>query len=196
MDRKRNQAALKGKEKVRTPPTRMSPRLAVLKAPQSPPLKRRTPPSRALPRLVGLRDSLLPPSPTSMLMPKKLLVLALAAPKPTTPSVTPRRFPERVITKGEPSRAAPKEEVVIDASSNSEVNKEVEDAPMELIAMDEPLILEEEDEEEEEEDPKEEEDEDPEAEEEVLEHFRDDDDYEDYFSAEDDNSLNGSIGSN
>ncbi|MED6152921.1 hypothetical protein PIB30_096550, partial [Stylosanthes scabra] len=75
------------------------------------------------------------------------------------------RFPERVITKGAPSRAAPKEEVVIDASSDNEVNKEVEDATMELIAK--PLILEEEDEEEEEEDPEEEEEEeeDPEAEE-------------------------------
>ncbi|MED6198834.1 hypothetical protein PIB30_070258 [Stylosanthes scabra] len=86
------------------------------------------------------------------------------------------------------SRAAPKEEVVNNASSDSEVNKEDEDAAMELIAMDEPLILEKEDEEEEKEDPEEEEEEeeegeDPEAEEEILEHFCDEDDYEDYFSA-------------
>ncbi|MED6187118.1 hypothetical protein PIB30_073362 [Stylosanthes scabra] len=47
MDRKRNQAALKGNEKVRALPTRMLPRLAALRAPQSPPLKMRTPPSRA-----------------------------------------------------------------------------------------------------------------------------------------------------
>ncbi|MED6111828.1 hypothetical protein PIB30_055953 [Stylosanthes scabra] len=82
MDRKRSQAVLKGKEKVRAPPTRMSPRLAAVRAPQSPPLKMRTPPSRASPRLAALKDSPLPPLPTSVLMPKKLVVLALAVPKP------------------------------------------------------------------------------------------------------------------
>ncbi|MED6206483.1 hypothetical protein PIB30_027140 [Stylosanthes scabra] len=89
MDRKRNQDALKGKEKVRAPPTRMSPRLVALRAPQSPPLKMRTPPSSASPRLAALKDPLLPPSPTSVLIPKKLVVLALATSKPTLPSVTP-----------------------------------------------------------------------------------------------------------
>ncbi|MED6208667.1 hypothetical protein PIB30_047460 [Stylosanthes scabra] len=79
MDCKRNQAALKGKEKVRVPPTQVLPRLATLRTPQSPPLKTRTPPSRALPRLATLKDPLLSLSPTSVLKPKKLLVLALAA---------------------------------------------------------------------------------------------------------------------
>ncbi|MED6152945.1 hypothetical protein PIB30_096812 [Stylosanthes scabra] len=88
MDRKRNQAALKRKEKLRAPPTRMSPRLAALRAPHSPPLKMKTPPSRASPRLAALKDSPLQPSPTSVLMPKKLVVLALAVPKPILLPVT------------------------------------------------------------------------------------------------------------
>ncbi|MED6225193.1 hypothetical protein PIB30_091349, partial [Stylosanthes scabra] len=153
MDRKRDQAALKGKEKARAPPTRMSPRLAALRAPHSPPLKMRTPPSRASPRLAALKDSPLPPSPTSVLMPKKLVVLALAAPKPIPPPVTPvqkdpetpipeiprvpkmkriawisvkpvwLQFPEMVIAKRGPSIAATKEKVVINDSSDSETSK-------------------------------------------------------------------------
>ncbi|MED6215190.1 hypothetical protein PIB30_110932 [Stylosanthes scabra] len=98
MDRKRNQAALKGKEEVRAPPTRMSPRRAALRAPRSPPIKMRTPPSRASPRLTALKDSPLPLSPTSVLMPKKLLVLALTVPKPILPPVTPvQKVPETPI---------------------------------------------------------------------------------------------------
>ncbi|MED6178839.1 hypothetical protein PIB30_111322 [Stylosanthes scabra] len=224
MDRKRNQAALKGKEKVGAPPTRMSPRLTALRAPHSPPLKMRTPPSRASPRLVALKDSPLPPSPTSVLMPKKLGILALAAPKPILPSVTPvqkdpetpipemprvpkmrrtarisvkpvwHQFPERVIAKGGPSIAATKEKVVINDSSDSEISKKVEDDNMELIAMDEPFVPMEEDEEEEaEEDPEEDPDEEEEGE---IEYFRDEEDNEDYFSAEDDDSSDGSTGSN
>ncbi|MED6212051.1 hypothetical protein PIB30_079467 [Stylosanthes scabra] len=224
MNHKRNQAALKGKEKVRAPPTRMSPRLAVLRAPHSPPLKMRTPPSRASPRLAALKDSPLPLSPTSVLMPKKLVVLVLAAPKPILPLVTPvqkdsetpiseiprvpkmrrtarilikpvwRQFPKGVIAKRGPSMAATKEKVVINDSSDSETNK-VEDDNMELIAMDEPFVqVEEVKEEEEEEDPEE----DPEEEEEEgeIEYFRDEEDYEDYFSEEDEDSSDGSTGSN
>ncbi|MED6186352.1 hypothetical protein PIB30_065818 [Stylosanthes scabra] len=141
MDRKRNQAALKGKKEVRAPPTQMSPRLAALRAPRSPLIKMRTPPSRASPRLAALKDSPLPLSPTSVLMPKKLLVLALAVPKPILPPVTPvqkdpetpipeiprvpkmRRiawisikpvwlqFPERVLAERGPSIAATKEKL-------------------------------------------------------------------------------------
>ncbi|MED6163528.1 hypothetical protein PIB30_080853 [Stylosanthes scabra] len=224
MDRKRNQAALKGKEEVRAPPTRMSPWLAALRAPRSPPIKMRTPPLRASPRLVTLKDSPLPLSPTSVLRPKKLLVLALAVPKPMLPSVSPvqkdpetpipeiprvpkmRRtarisvkpiwlqFPERVIAERGPSIAATKEKVVIDDSSDSETSKKVEDDNMELIAMDEPFVQVEEVEEEEEEEDPEE---DPEEEEEgEVEYFRDEEDYEDYFSEEDDDSSDGSTGSN
>ncbi|MED6200952.1 hypothetical protein PIB30_090273 [Stylosanthes scabra] len=223
MDRKRNQAALKGKEKVRAPPTRMSPRLAALRAPHSPPLKMRTPPSRASRRLAALKDSPLPPSPTIVLMPKKLVVLALAAPKPILPSVTPvqkgpetpipeisrvpkmrrtarisikpvwRQFPEGVIAKGGPSIAATKEKVVINDSSDSETSKKVEDENMELIAMDEPFVPVEEVQEKEEEEDPEE---DPKEEEGEIEYFRDEEDYEDYFSEEDDDSSDGSIGSN
>ncbi|MED6165357.1 hypothetical protein PIB30_098830 [Stylosanthes scabra] len=224
MDRKRNQAALKGKEKVRAPPTRMSTRLAALRASQSPPLKMRTPPSRASPRLAALKDLPLPPSPTSVLMPKKLVVLALAALKPILPSVmhvqkdpkTPipdmprvpkmrrtarisvklvwRQFPEGVIAKGGPSIVATKGKVVINDSSDSEISKKVEDDNMELIAMDGPFVPVEEDEEEEEEEDPEE---DPDEEDEgEIKYFRDEEDYEDYFSAEDDDSSDGSSGSN
>ncbi|MED6150907.1 hypothetical protein PIB30_077182 [Stylosanthes scabra] len=225
MDRKRNQATLKGKEKVRAPPTRMSPRLTALRVPQSPPLKMRTPPSRASPRLAALKDSLFPPSSTSILIPKKLVVLALTAPKPTPPSVTPtqrdpktlisemprvpkmrrttrisvkpvgRQFSEGVIAKGRPSTAATKEKFVINDNSDNEISKKIKDANMEVIAMDEPFVLVEEDEkeEEEEEDPEEDPDEEEEGE---IEYFRDEEDYDDYFSAEDDDSFDGSIGSN
>ncbi|MED6201538.1 hypothetical protein PIB30_096094 [Stylosanthes scabra] len=225
MDCKRNQAALKGKDEVRAPPTRMSPRLAALRAPRSPSIKMRTPPSRASPRLAALKDSPLPLSPTSVLMPKKLLVLAFAVPKPILPPVTPiqkdpetpipeiprvpkmRRttqisvkpvwlqFPERVIAKRGPSIAATKEKVVINDSSDSETSKKVEDDNMELIVMDEPFVQVEEVEEEKEEEDPEE---DPEEEEEEgeVEYFRDEEDYEDYFSEEDDDSSDGSTGSN
>ncbi|MED6124256.1 hypothetical protein PIB30_057281 [Stylosanthes scabra] len=202
MDRKRNQAALKGKEKVRAPPTRMSPRLAALRAPHSPPLKMRTSPLRASPRLAALKDSPLPLSPTSVLMPKKLLVLALAVPKPILPPVTPvQKDPEHlfwryqgVLAERGPSKATTKEKVVINDSIDSETSKKVEYDNMELIAMDEPFVqVEEVEEEEEEEDPEE----DPEEEEEgEVEYFRDEEDYEDYFSEEDDDSSDGSTGSN
>ncbi|MED6199043.1 hypothetical protein PIB30_072250 [Stylosanthes scabra] len=89
MDHKRNQAALKGKEEVRAPPTRMSARLVALRALRSPPIKMRTPSSRASPRLAALKNSPLPLSPTSVLRPKKLLVLMLVVPKPMLPPVTP-----------------------------------------------------------------------------------------------------------
>ncbi|MED6126057.1 hypothetical protein PIB30_074714 [Stylosanthes scabra] len=192
MDRKRNQATLKGKEELRAPPTRMSPRLAALRAPHFPPLKMRTPPSRASPRLAALKDSPLPPSPTSVLMPKKLRTARISV-KPVW-----LQFPERVIAKRGPSIAATKEKVIINDSSDSETSKKVEDDNMELIAMDEPFVQveeveEEEEEEEEEEDPEE----DPEEEEEgEVEYFRDEEDYEDYFSEEDDDSSDGSTGSN
>ncbi|MED6152066.1 hypothetical protein PIB30_088436 [Stylosanthes scabra] len=222
MHRKRNQATLKGKEEVRAPPTWMSPRLAAIRAPRSPPIKMRTPPSRASPRLAELKDSPLPLSPTSVLMPKKLVVLALAAPKAILPPVTPvqkdpktpiseiprvpkmrrtarisvkpvwRQFPKGVIAKRGTSIAATKEKVVINDSSDSETSK-VEDDNIELIAMDEPFVqVEEVEEEEEEEDPEE----DLEEEEVKVEYFRDEEDYEDYFSEEDDDFSDGSTGSN
>ncbi|MED6140488.1 hypothetical protein PIB30_093725 [Stylosanthes scabra] len=219
MDRKRNQAALKGKEKVRAPPTRMSPRLAALRAPCAPPIKMRTPPSRASPRLAALKNSPIPLSPTSILRPKKLLVLALAVPKLMLPPVThvqedpetpipeilrvPKmrrtarisvkpiwlQFPGRVFAERRPSIATTKEQVVINDSSVSETSKGVEDDNMELITMDEPFVQVEEVEEEEEE-------EDPEEEEGEVEYFRDEEDYEEYFSEEDDDSSDGSTGSN
>ncbi|MED6165075.1 hypothetical protein PIB30_096133 [Stylosanthes scabra] len=223
MDRKRNQVALKGKEEVRALPTRMSPRLAALRAPCSPLIKMRTPPLRASPRLAALKDSPLPLSPTFVLRPKKLLVIALALPKPILPLVThvqkdpetpiseiPRvpkmrrtarisvkpvwlEFPERVLAERGPSIATTKEKVVINDSSDGETSKRVDDN-MELIAMDEPFVqVEEVEEEEEEEDPEEDLEEEEEGE---VEYFRDEEDYEDYFSEEDDESSDGSTGSN
>ncbi|MED6210418.1 hypothetical protein PIB30_063931 [Stylosanthes scabra] len=194
MDRKRNQAALKGKEEVKAPPTQMSPRLAALRAPRSPPMKMQTPPSRASPRLAALKNSPLPLSPTSVLGPKKLLVLALAVPKPMLPPIThvqkdpetpipeiPRvpkmrrtarisvkpvwlQFPERVLAERRPSIATTEEKVVISDSSNSETSKKVEDDNMELVAMDELFVQMEEVEEEEEEEDLEEEEEEGEVE--------------------------------
>ncbi|MED6139847.1 hypothetical protein PIB30_087800 [Stylosanthes scabra] len=197
MDRKRNQAALKGKEEVKAPPTRMSPRLAALRAPRSPPIKMRTPPSRASPRLAALKDSPLPLSPTSVLRPRKLLVLALAVPKPMLPPMTPvQKDPETPIPEiprvPKMRRTA---RISVKPVCDSETSKKVEDDNMELIAMDEPFVQVEEveEEEEEEEDPEE----DPEEEEEgEVEYFRDEEDCEDYFSEEDDDSSDGSIGSN
>ncbi|MED6187050.1 hypothetical protein PIB30_072708 [Stylosanthes scabra] len=224
MDRKRNQATLKGKEEVRAPPTRMSPRLAALRAPRSPLIKMRTPPSRASPRLAALKNSCLPLSPTSVFGPKKLLVLAVAVPKPMLPPIThvqkdpetpipeiPRvpkmrrtawisvnpvwlQFPERVLAERRPSIATTEEKVVISDSSDSETSKKVEDDNRELVAMDKPFVQMEEVEEKEEEEDPEE---DPEEEEEGdVEYFRDEEDYEDYFSEEDDDSSDGSTGSN
>ncbi|MED6150812.1 hypothetical protein PIB30_076061 [Stylosanthes scabra] len=196
MDRKRNQAALKGKEEVRAPPTRMSPRLAALRAPRSPLIKMRTPPSRASPRLAALKDSPLPLSPTYVLMPKKLLVLALAVPKPMLPPVTPiQKDPETPILE---IPMVPKMRrtawISVKPVCDSETSKKVEDDNMELIAMDEPFAqVEEVEEEEEEEDPEE----DPKEEEEgEVEYFRDEEDYEDYFSEDDDDFSDGSTGSN
>ncbi|MED6175570.1 hypothetical protein PIB30_079665 [Stylosanthes scabra] len=112
-------------------------------------------------------------------MAKKLLVLGFAV---------------RVIAKRGPSIAATKEKVVINDSSDSETSKKVEDDNMELIAMDEPFVQAEEvEEEEEEEDPEE----DPEEEEKgEVEYFCDEEHYEDYFSEENDDSSDGSSGSN
>ncbi|MED6202242.1 hypothetical protein PIB30_103376, partial [Stylosanthes scabra] len=102
------------------------------------------------------------------------------------------QFPERVLAERRPPIATTEEKVVISDSSDNETSKEVEDDNMELVAMDETFVqIEEVEEEEEEEDPEE----DPEEEGEV-EYFRDEEDYKDYFSEEDDNSSDGSTGSN
>ncbi|MED6182823.1 hypothetical protein PIB30_032389 [Stylosanthes scabra] len=172
MEHKKNQVALKGKEKVRVPLTRVSPRHAALRAPRSPPLKIRTPSSRASPRLAALKDLLPLPSPTSVIMPEKLLVLALETPMTTLPSVatvskdpiapileTPqtrkirrtakmsvepirRRFSESIIAKGGTISSCDYRKNHLDDSSDSEINKEIEDDAKELSAMDEPLVLE------------------------------------------------------
>ncbi|MED6114894.1 hypothetical protein PIB30_084967 [Stylosanthes scabra] len=129
---------------------------------------------RASPRLATLKDSPLLPSATSVIMPEKLLVLALAAPMTTPPSVATvsrnpiaptletlqphkirrttrmsvkpirRRFSQRIIARGGPSRPVTTERIIIDDSSDSEINKNVEYDINEQNAMDEPLIPEEE----------------------------------------------------
>ncbi|MED6224466.1 hypothetical protein PIB30_084359 [Stylosanthes scabra] len=152
----------------------------------------RTPPSRASPRLAALKNSPLPLSPTSVLRPKKLLVLALAVPKPMLPPVTPvQKDLEPPIL--EIPRVPKMRRTARIRLNDSETSKGVEDDNMEFIAMDEPFVqVEEVEEEEEEEDPEE----DPEKEEGEVEYFRDEEDYGDYFFEEDDDSSDGSTGSN
>ncbi|MED6194709.1 hypothetical protein PIB30_031018 [Stylosanthes scabra] len=55
-----------------------------------------------------------------------------------------RRFSYRIIARGGPSRPVTTERIIIDDSSDSEINKNVEDDVKEQNAMDEPLIPEEE----------------------------------------------------
>ncbi|MED6226055.1 hypothetical protein PIB30_099738, partial [Stylosanthes scabra] len=51
-----------------------------------------------------------------------------------------RRFSERIIATGGPSRAVTIERIIIDDSSDSKINKKIEDDAKELSAMDEPLV--------------------------------------------------------
>ncbi|MED6109283.1 hypothetical protein PIB30_031943 [Stylosanthes scabra] len=166
MDRKRKSLVAKGKGKLAMPPTRKSPRLA------------------------GLHPSLPPVSPKSVLGPNKLLMLAIAAAKVETrpkaqesvqvPVVEPpkdikgkktarisvkplrKRFYQRIIARGGPSRPKPKKVEVIDLVGDEEAEeKDAEDA-MEQP----PLVVNQAELEDEEEDPdyeeEEEEEEDPE----------------------------------
>ncbi|MED6123249.1 hypothetical protein PIB30_047404 [Stylosanthes scabra] len=55
-----------------------------------------------------------------------------------------RRFSKWIIARGGLSRAVTTERIIIDDSSDSEINKKVEDDVKELSAMDKPLIPEEE----------------------------------------------------
>ncbi|MED6224701.1 hypothetical protein PIB30_086551 [Stylosanthes scabra] len=139
MNRKRKQVGSKGNEKLTTPPTRRSPRLAGI--PPSPP----------------------PNSPKSVLKPSKLLLLALATDalnphlkeventqasvieKPKTAkakktariSVKPvrQRFSQRIIARGGPSRPKPKNVEVINLSSNNEVDIRTREAAEEQPVM-------------------------------------------------------------
>ncbi|MED6167761.1 hypothetical protein PIB30_005726 [Stylosanthes scabra] len=166
MDRKRKSLVTKGKGKLAMPPTQKSP------------------------RLVGLPPSLLPTSPKSVLGPHKLLVLAIAAAKIETcpkaqenvqdPVVEPpkdikgkrtarisvkplrKRFSQRIIARGGPSRSKPEKVEVIDLVSDDEEEKDAEAAVEQpnLVKNQAELEDEEEDpdyeeEEEEEEDPEE-----------------------------------------
>ncbi|MED6220247.1 hypothetical protein PIB30_043050 [Stylosanthes scabra] len=148
------------------------------------------PPTRKSPRLAGLPPSLPPTSPKSVLGPNKLLVLAIAAARVETrpkaqasiqaPVVEPpkdekgkktarisvkplrKRFSQRIIARGGPSRPKPKKVKVIDLISDEEEKAQEKEAVVEqppLVANQEELEDEEEDpnyeEEEEEEDPEE-----------------------------------------
>ncbi|MED6125722.1 hypothetical protein PIB30_071387, partial [Stylosanthes scabra] len=197
MDHRRKQLTSKGKEKLITPPTRASPRLAAMKTPHS------------------------PASPVSLLQPKKLLVLAIAAKTLGSHSkvagnlrtpimgdsrttkvrrtarifVKPikRRFSVRIVAKGVPSKVAPKEAEVIDIISDSEKDMRDDEAALELTAIDGAFNQEDE----EEEDPREEE-EDPEEDPEVdiLDHFFDtDSEYVDYLALDDLDPSDSSEGS-
>ncbi|MED6147449.1 hypothetical protein PIB30_044132 [Stylosanthes scabra] len=132
MNRKRKSMAAKGKEKLTAPSTQKSPRLA------------------------GLPPSLPPSSPKFVLGPNKLLVLAVAASAfgvhskaredPQAPvveqpkvvkgkstariSVKPiqKRFSQRIIARGGPSRPKPKKIEVINLGSDDEGEKKMETA--------------------------------------------------------------------
>ncbi|MED6161551.1 hypothetical protein PIB30_061852 [Stylosanthes scabra] len=196
MDHKR-QCTSKGKEKLIPPPTRASPRLAATKTPHS------------------------LTSPISVLQPKKLFVLAIAANTlgshskaagnlhaPTTGgprttkvrrtariSVKPikRNFSTRIASKGAPSKVAPKEADVMDISSDSEKDMRDYEAALELTVMD-GTINQEEEEEEDNEEEKEDLEEYPEAD--ILDHFFDtDSDYADYLALDDLDPADSSEGS-
>ncbi|MED6219855.1 hypothetical protein PIB30_039604 [Stylosanthes scabra] len=155
MDRKRKSEGAKGKGKLAMPPTRKSSRLA------------------------GLPTFVPPTSPKSVLRPNKLLVLAIAADaveihpkaqgtaqapveKPPTDikgkktariSVKPlrKRFSQRIIARGGPSRPKPKKAVVIDLVSDEEEEAQDKEAATE----EPPLVANQAEEKEEEEDPEE-----------------------------------------
>ncbi|MED6171162.1 hypothetical protein PIB30_038244 [Stylosanthes scabra] len=154
MDRKRESEDAKGKGKLTMPPTRKSPRLAGL-----PPFV----PTTTFPR--------------SVLRPNKLLVQAIAAvkgePSPKTSSqatvetpsvdikgkkaarisVKPlrKRFFQRIIARGGPSRPKPKKAVVIDLVNDEEGEVQGKEA----AAEEPPLVATQAEEKEEEEDPEE-----------------------------------------
>ncbi|MED6114767.1 hypothetical protein PIB30_083659 [Stylosanthes scabra] len=122
-----------------------------------------TPPTRKSPRLAGLPPSLPPTSPKSMLMPNKLLVLAIevdavgihskARESSRAPVVEPpkdvkgkrtarisakpprKRFSQRIIARGGPSRPKPTKNEVIDLVSDEE--KEVAEDKKDPKAEDE-----------------------------------------------------------
>ncbi|MED6145049.1 hypothetical protein PIB30_021406 [Stylosanthes scabra] len=141
MDRKRKSLVAKGKGKLAMSPTRKSPRLA------------------------GLSPSLPPTSPKSVLGPNKLLVLAIEAARVETRpkvqenvqvlvveppkdikgkktariSVKPlrKRFSQRVIARGGPSRPKPKKVEVIDLVSDDEAEEKDAEAAMEQPPLEE-----------------------------------------------------------
>ncbi|MED6199681.1 hypothetical protein PIB30_078254 [Stylosanthes scabra] len=104
--------------------------LAALRVPQSPPLKIRTPPSRASPRLAALKDSPLPPSPTSVILPTKLLVLALAASKTKKSPIVPvQKDPEIPIPEIAREEEDPEEEDPEEEEREVEYFRDEEDYP-------------------------------------------------------------------
>ncbi|MED6205377.1 hypothetical protein PIB30_016963 [Stylosanthes scabra] len=155
MDRKRKSKDAKGKGKLAMPPTRKSPRLA------------------------GLPPFVPPTSPKYVLRPNKLLVLTKAAvrgePNPKVQASTQatvekpptdikgkktarifvkplrKRFSQRIISRGSPSRPKPKKAVVIDLVNN----EEEETRDKETATEEQPLVVNQAEEKEEEEDPEE-----------------------------------------
>ncbi|MED6189413.1 hypothetical protein PIB30_095742 [Stylosanthes scabra] len=155
----------KGKAKAYSPPTRASPRLAVLRAKAS------------------------PHSPTPSLPPKRHHIPAIALVSPlamgnNTSKISAkhiRRRSQRIADRGGTSTSAPKEKVVIAISSDFELEPKLEDTIREVVEMDEDpeeKLKEEPQVAEVEEDPEEDSEE---AEDEVEGQFRREDDYEDYW---------------
>ncbi|MED6222787.1 hypothetical protein PIB30_067773 [Stylosanthes scabra] len=152
MDSKIKEVALtrKGKEKIRTQPTRTSPRFASKQSPISLPSKIRTPPTRAFPRLAGLK-ALPPPSHEIPIFANPGTPKATKIRRTARISVKPikRRFSQRIIAKEGSSTKASKEKVVIVLSSDHEIQKKVEEPAPELTVMNKDISEEEEDPEEE-----------------------------------------------
>ncbi|MED6152644.1 hypothetical protein PIB30_094009 [Stylosanthes scabra] len=175
MDHRRKQPASKGKEKLITPPTRASPRLAVMKTPH--------PPASPVSAAGNLHTPTTGDSRTT-----KVRRTARISVKPIK-----RRFSARIAAKGVQSKVTPKEAEVTDITSDNEKDMRDDEAALELTAIDEAFNQEEEEEEdpgEEEEDPKE----DPEAD--IRDHFFDTDrDYADYLAPDDLDPSDSSEGS-
>ncbi|MED6213944.1 hypothetical protein PIB30_098328 [Stylosanthes scabra] len=147
MDRKGKQVASKGKEKMYTPPTRASPRLAALRASSSTASPSAAPKSQeVLPTNQGTHEA------TNTELPRatKIRRTERISMKPIE-----GRFARRLAERTTPSKDTPKGKVLNVLSNDDELEVKIEDHTTELVETDEAIQERKEEEEEEEEDPKE-----------------------------------------
>ncbi|MED6226710.1 hypothetical protein PIB30_106401 [Stylosanthes scabra] len=147
MDHKGKQVASKGKEKMRTPPTRASPSLTALKAPlaipSSPAVLK---PQEVLPTNQEIREE------TNKELPKATKIKRTAR---ISVKAIQGRFAHRLAERTTPFKATPKEKILIVLSSDDEPENKIEDPTTKVVEMNKAMQEKEEDEEEEEEDPEE-----------------------------------------